>query len=378
MLGGYELKILIDATALNRSVTGIEYYAGEVSRAIYGRSDLVEGCICYYVFLGVAPEWFEELEAHKAIIIRPCARVIVEQFVIPALILKIRPDVAFFPCFPPGFLLSLVKIFVSFKLVKTVFDGVMWRMPNTLSLGNKLYMKPLETFGIRFVYDHIVTISEFSKLEIMEIFSLPSSAVSNCGISYKKRSSETLCSRGTLGWGLERGKYFLYVGTMDPRKNIVFILRVMRILLDRGVNAQLVIAGRSGWGGDEVLAEIRELNLFSHVLLTGYVSDEDLVTLYGDAAAFVFPSKYEGFGLPVIEAIECGCPVIAMNCSAIPEAGGGLALLLNDCIDDWCAAMTNILDDPSIKLNLLATSSGHLNKFCWNNTATLILERLQQ
>ncbi len=123
------------------------------------------------------------------------------------------------------------------------------------------------------------------------------------------------------------GPYFLYVGTLQPRKNLARLVEAFAKLLESSDQAsssklQLVLAGQKGWLADDLLGQVRKLGLGERVVLTGYVPDADLPALLSGALAFVFPSLYEGFGLPVLEAMACGTPVVCSNTSSLPEVAG--------------------------------------------------------
>jgi glycosyltransferase involved in cell wall biosynthesis len=156
-------------------------------------------------------------------------------------------------------------------------------------------------------------------------------------------------------YGLEAGQpYFLSVCTLEPRKNISRLIAAFQLLArERGADwpGRLVLAGGAGWLVDKVqealdlYPEVRE-----KILLTGFVPDEDLAVLYANARAFAFPSLYEGFGLPVIEAMRLGAPVITSNVSSMPEAAGGAALLVNPrSIEELAEALTRLENDAALR-----------------------------
>ncbi|WP_031482043.1 glycosyltransferase family 4 protein [Maridesulfovibrio frigidus] len=164
-------------------------------------------------------------------------------------------------------------------------------------------------------------------------------------------------------------KYFLCVGSGDPRKNVDVVLAALR---SQKVNGSLVHVGWNGWEKDRTL-EAGEIRL-------GYVSDEDLPALYAGAIAFVYPSFYEGFGLPLLEAMACGCPVVTTRLASLPEVAGDAALYLEDPSDaENLALILNRLDkDPLLRENLKIKGLERVKDFSWERTAAATLAMFEQ
>ncbi len=161
-----------------------------------------------------------------------------------------------------------------------------------------------------------------------------------------------------------RGPYLLYVGTIEPRKNLLILLRAYAGLLrTTEQRPQLVLAGGNGWLFDEVFKLVKELQLQEHVTFTGYVDDAELPALYSAAQAFVYPSSYEGFGLPPLEAMACGTPVITSNVTSLPEVVGK-------------AGLTHAPDDTRALTKAMAKLCGDFNTHEYFQRAGL--ERAQQ
>ena len=157
-----------------------------------------------------------------------------------------------------------------------------------------------------------------------------------------------------------RGRYLLYVGTLQPRKNLQRVVaafaRVAGTPLFTGVN--LVLAGRTGWLSEGIFAEVERFGLRDRVLFPGYVADADLPALYRNALAYVFPSLYEGFGLPVLEAQGCGVPVMTSNNSSLPEVAGDAALLVDPHdVDAIADAMYRLATDEALRRELIRARS---------------------
>jgi glycosyltransferase involved in cell wall biosynthesis len=186
-------------------------------------------------------------------------------------------------------------------------------------------------------------------------------------------------------YGLQ-GPYLLYVGTLHPRKNLVRLVqafaRLPALLSAAGrptPGLQLVLAGRKGWLYDDIFAQVRRLDLEDRVILTGYVPDEDLPALLSAARAFVFPSLYEGFGLPVVEAMACGTPVVCANTSSLPEVAGDAALLV-DPLDEGAiaAALARLLSDDDLHRELVDRGFRQAARFSWQRCAREALAVLEE
>lgn len=177
--------------------------------------------------------------------------------------------------------------------------------------------------------------------------------------------------------GAVRAKYLLpqhfilYLGTIEPRKNLPTLVEAYRLLLDRDrMTPTLVIAGRKGWLYRPVFDRVRDLGLDTQVLFTDYIESSDLPALMSAAELFVFPSLYEGFGLPPLEAMACGTPVICSNTSSMPEVVGDGGLLFNPRDVSACAdAMERVLKDDNLRAGLRARGLSQAARFTWERTA---------
>jgi len=169
-------------------------------------------------------------------------------------------------------------------------------------------------------------------------------------------------------------KYILFVGTLEPRKNIVRIIRSLKLLKDQDVN--LVVAGNRGWQWEEIFAEIESLGLKNRIIFLGYLPREDLLSLYSLASAFVFPSLYEGFGLPVLEAMQSGCPVVTSKISSLPEVAGEAAIKVDPYKE---SAIAKGIELAILHRNqLVAAGTKQARKFSWEKTAREVLENIEE
>jgi glycosyltransferase involved in cell wall biosynthesis len=167
-------------------------------------------------------------------------------------------------------------------------------------------------------------------------------------------------------------RYILFVGTLEPRKNVKTLLQAFAQVIAEipQDDLALVIAGGQGWGGDDYRATVDALRVHDYVRFTGFVEDDHLPDLYRCALLFVYPSLYEGFGLPVLEAMACGTPVITSNRTSLPEVAGDAALLVDPTRPEALAeAMTSIMYDGELRQRLRAKGLARARAFTWDAVA---------
>jgi glycosyltransferase involved in cell wall biosynthesis len=224
----------------------------------------------------------------------------------------------------------------------------------------------------------IITPSKAVKAEVSQhlgidsdkVFAIPEAARA---AFYPAARSESDPVRQRLGVADE---FILFVGTVEPRKNLLSLARAFAELL-RGTSLrpQLVIAGKEGWLSDELMTYLRESQITDRVLFTGHLSDDDLRALYSACCVFVYPSLYEGFGLPLLEAMACGAPVVTSNIPSISETVGDVARLISPTdIHDLTRAIKSLLEDTNERAHRSAAGIEHARKFSWAQTAAATLE----
>lgn len=174
-------------------------------------------------------------------------------------------------------------------------------------------------------------------------------------------------------------EFVLYVGLVEPRKNIPFLIRAYKSLADEGIKHNLVIVGRIGWMYQEVFKQIEELGLEGRVQFTGYLPQDDLPMVYNLASLFVYPTKYEGFGLPALEAMACGTPVVTTAISSLPEIVGDAGMLIPPGDEQALAsAMAEVLHDSTLFNQLRTRGLQRSEHFTWERTAQQTLKVYQQ
>jgi glycosyltransferase involved in cell wall biosynthesis len=365
--------ILIDATSVGERITGIERYTRAVVGEIIKKAP--NNDFRTIILLSRNVRGYEP-EQNITLIYSPFnSRIITEQIWVPFVVYRIKPSVSYFPAFPPSPL--IYYIVTEMKVIRTVYDAAMWRCRETLSWKNKIYMKPLETFGMS-RYDFICTISNSAMRDIVDVFPAVKNKIANVGCGFDYDKFNLLCSDKNTDEFINELKlpesYILFVGTIEPRKNLKFLLAVISDSKMISEHIQLVIAGRYGWGAEEIFEEVEKLKLADNVHFLGAVDDKELHYIYKRATMLVFPSIYEGFGLPLLEAMACGIPVISANTASLPEVAGDAAILLSPTDrDSWVDAIKLLIKEPAARKSMIEKGFRQASKFSWNAVVCNIL-----
>lgn len=227
--------------------------------------------------------------------------------------------------------------------------------------------------------DLIIAISHFSRNHFLEIF--PHYPGDRVAVVYP--ASRFQGQTGPRPPGLPpllREKFWLNVGVLEPRKNVRRLLRALaRLKAGRNETFPLVLAGGRGWLMDDFGKDIETLNLKGDVLMLGYVDDESLGWLYQNCFAFVYPSLFEGFGLPVLEAMSLGTPVIASDTTSIPEIVGHAGLLVDPLRNDMLyEAMRKLYEHPELRIDLKKKAVLQVSQFSWRTTAKAVRQCYQE
>jgi glycosyltransferase involved in cell wall biosynthesis len=174
-------------------------------------------------------------------------------------------------------------------------------------------------------------------------------------------------------------KFILYVGLIEPRKNLPLLIRAYKSMLEEGIEQKLVIVGRYGWMYDQVLDQISTLEIGESVHFTGYVERNDLPFVYNLASVFAYPTLYEGFGLPVLEAMACGVPVVTSAVSSLPEIVAEAGVLVPPQDEQaLCSSVLTVLRDEVLQRRLSEAGAKRAGLFTWHKTAQATLEVYQR
>jgi glycosyltransferase involved in cell wall biosynthesis len=234
--------------------------------------------------------------------------------------------------------------------------------------------------------DLILTDSEWSKRDMVERFGVPSNRIVIAYLGFDSRMFNTL-QPGTppdqdllRRYGIDR-PYLLHVGSWQPRKNLHRLIRAFRLWEQRARDSslQLVLCGVRAPRIDRLDELIQELSLDGRVIMTGRVADSELVKLYQQALGFAMPSLYEGFGLPPLEAMACGVPVMSSNRSSLPEVLSDAALYFDpESEDEIASAIEKLCSDSALRTRLVSSGLGRVKQFSWEACARATLAAIQE
>lgn len=266
----------------------------------------------------------------------------------------------------PSFMLPIFK---PSKSIITVHDLTFLYYPQGFNFSTKLYYYIFFKRSLK-IADIIIADSHSTKKDLMKYYHIHPNKIQviYLGVDeiFKKITNKKMIEKVKQKYSLP-DNYFLFVGLLSPRKNIKGALRAFAQLK---TNHKFVIVGNKGWLYEPIFKLINKLNLKKKVILTGYANVNELPTIYSCAEALVFPSFYEGFGIPILEAMACGCPVITSNVSSMPEVAGDAALLVDPYnINEIKDAMNIILMDKNKKQELIKKGYSQTKKFSWKKMA---------
>jgi glycosyltransferase involved in cell wall biosynthesis len=369
------LRVTIDATPAVQGSAGIGRYVRELLRAFtgMGRSEQVEVfCVMkgghksgeealphlatHALSLGNKPWRFLVLATHllRISMHRPCG-------------LSSRLFHATDHLLP--YLAGIGKVF-------TLHDLTVSICPETHSPLNRWFSNAMVPRFMNYA-DAIIAVSESTKRDAIRIASIPGEKITVIphGVNERFRpvpDTERLEVRARYGLPEH---FLLTVGTIEPRKNLGMLLDVVKALGEEGKDVKLVVAGKKGWRSQPFFDQLRSLGLGGQVMLTGSIPENDLPALYSAADLFLFPSLYEGFGLPVLEAMACGVPVLCSDQSSLPEVAGDAAVLLppHD-MHAWMQTVKALLSNEALLAELAEKGLRRSQAFTWEKTAQLTWE----
>ncbi|MEM7331578.1 MAG: glycosyltransferase family 1 protein [Chloroflexota bacterium] len=258
----------------------------------------------------------------------------------------------------------------------TVHDLSFLHYPNTFPDSLVAYLNQVVPWSIKRA-THILADSEATKRDLESLWQISPEKItvllSGVTSSFSIVDEPTQIERVKAKYGLGNAPYLLSVGTIQPRKNFQFLIRAFKPIADRFPH-NLIFSGGKGWMYDEMLAEVEKQNLRERVRFIGFVDDVDLPALYSGASLFVFPSLYEGFGLPLLEAMACGVPVLSSDASSLPEVGQNTAVYCSPHdLNGWTENMNDLLGDQDRLQHLSQKGKAHVAQFTWQKTAVQLL-----
>lgn len=286
---------------------------------------------------------------------------------------KPRPDIFFSPT-------HYAPRFCPVPSVISIMDTSYLHFPKMFKKSDLYQLRSWTSYSVRKAAK-IITISKSSKDDIINQYHIPESRVKvvYLGIKDGLNGSNSISMDKLKDKYLIANDFILFVGTLQPRKNIARLIEAFSRIAAKKKDLNLVIIGKKGWLYDEILASPEKHNVSENVKFLDFVSDEELTTFYKHALCYVLPSLYEGFGLPVLEAMKYGCPVITSNSSSLPEAGGDAALYFDpENVDNMASTLEKVIKDPSLRKEMKEKGYKQVKKFSWEKTASEVLEVLKQ
>lgn len=258
--------------------------------------------------------------------------------------------------------------------VATVHDLTTILLPEQHTLLNRLvHQRRLRWIERR--ADQVISISECTRRDLLKRYRIDPARVHVVHHARAQGGEEIRVNGGLIGavrnrFGIGERPYILIVGTIEPRKNHLRLVHAFESMPERFGNVRLVIAGGRGWRAEPILEGIESSPARERIHLVGSVSSEELMALYAGAKIFAFPSNYEGFGLPLLEAMAAGVPVLTSNVSSLPEVAGDAAHFVDpDSVDSIRSGLEVLLADAGLREQLIARGRAREREFTWRRTA---------
>lgn len=356
-----KMKIAIDIRSAEGKKAGKGFYTYHLCKNIIKHSSDIE-----YILYGENPE-FQEWQGKNIRVKQISSKGLFWHIKTFFDLLKEKPDIFFAPTsyIIPAFLPKKIKSIVTIHdLVSILFPSK--HLKKAVIIEKILLSKIVRKSKI------ITTVSENTKKDLLKHFKIDENKIHTvyCGVSdkYKKLSEKEILNLKNSE--IAPQKFFLSVGTIEPRKNFVKLIRAFAIFLKERPDFTLYIVGQKGWQYDEVFKETQKLKISDKVIFPDYIPENGLLNLYNLAYAFVFPSLYEGFGIPPLEAMSCGCPVVFSNISSIPEVVGDAGLSINPYDEkDIADKLLLIANDKSLREELSLKGLKRYKIFNWEKSA---------
>jgi len=351
---------LLAGDATYRSA-GISVYIAGLLRHLATVSDHLR----FHVLLGegVLPDGVRLPTTRSRFLTRnPLRRVMWEQAVLPSVLRRMGANL----CHGPAFAVPLLSRCAQ---VVTLHDLSFLRHPKFFHRGNRLYLSLITRLSCHRAAA-VIAVSNFTASEAVELLDLPSERVVTVYSGVSARFHPILeadVAKFREVKGLPE-RFILYLGTLEPRKNLIRLVRAFSRLADPDLH--LVLAGAKGWSYGDIFKEVDRLGLQDLVHFPGFVPGAEQALWYNAARAFAYVSTYEGFGLPVIEALACGVPAVTSSTTSLPEAGGGGAIAVSP--EDEAAiaeALHSAVTEETLRCELRQAGLAHAASFTWDHTA---------
>lgn len=361
------MKIAIDLTSLSFHVTGIERYAACMTEEMLTQDNLNQYILVFRNEVYKKLTRFVDENRIKVVILHGNNKLIFNQVILPVALYRLQADKFIF------FAFTSPIIFRKSGIINTIHDMGAWDSPESMRIFQKIYWRVTMRLSAR-VSEKIITVSNFSKERISDILNYPKERISVIyGGAYDGVTRDYGFSFDDIMkiYNLPK-KYIMTLSTLEPRKNIGMLLEAFSEIQDK-VDYDLVLVGRNGWKMNEVIAKF---NSNGRVHITGFVKDEHLSPIYKNALCFIFPSKYEGFGIPPLEALALGTPVISSNVSSLPEILMKQAMYFDNSKVDLKEKLLNLYDNlPCMKRTL---NDFQKSNFSFSNSAKKLIKLIKE
>jgi len=389
------MKIGIDASrAFIKKRTGIEEYSYQVIRHL--KNELVDCEVVLYVRAGEINERVKKFQLPKKWKIKEIKMPRFWTQIGLSLEMIFHPvDALFIPAHtvpiihPSGWLMRLVNFFKQekikkFKTVVTIHGLEYEFLPKAYSLWERFYMRLVIKKSCQWA-DKIISVSKNTKKDLVKLYKVPARKIKVIyeGFSFadenplrKKKNPRNVLKK----YQMDKNKYLLFLGRIEERKNLLRIIQSFEILKkEHQLSHKLLLAGGLGYGYNNIVKYIEASEFRDDIYLAGFIEDKDKREILKNADVFLFPTLYEGFGLPIIEAQSLGVPIVASNNSSIPEIIGSdmKTLLVNPKEPEEIAeTIYKILSDKKIRARLINPGLKNVKRFSWENCAKEIAEVL--
>lgn len=270
----------------------------------------------------------------------------------------------------------VAPVLLNTPMVVTVYDLTFMRYPERLTTARRLYLRMFTALTCRRA-KRIIAISQSTADDLTNLLDIPADKIDVTPLGYDAEQFHPYTQQEINAFRTQHDlpeRFWLFVGTLEPRKNLVTLLNAYA-QLPENEQLPLILGGGKGWMVDEIFATIERHGLSDRVSHIGFIPTADLPLWYNSAELFVYPSVFEGFGLPVLEAMACGTPVITSNVSSLPEVAGtaGLTLPPND-VSAWSDALSRAYHDGSWRETTQIQGLARAKQFTWERTAQLTVE----